>query len=63
MKTTYLKLDLEAIRRDFPEVWANFENEFEITPTIGNTVSRNDLKPGQYVIAGSSEFHFLLTKR
>ncbi len=63
METKYLRLDLEAIRRDFPEVWANYEKEFVITPRIGHTTEYPAPPEKDGVIAGNNEFHFLLTKR
>jgi hypothetical protein len=60
----YIKLDLEAIRRDFPEVWAKWDKTHEITPRRGTSIILEGLKPGESVIYGDGKtFHFLLTKR
>lgn len=64
MSTKYLRLDLEAIRRDFPQVWAMWGDTREITPRPGTKIDLRKLGPGESVIYGDGKsFHFLLTKK
>lgn len=62
MSTKYLRLDLEAIRRDFPQVWANWSETHEITPMMGKM--RHLYGGDQFALYGDGEsFYFLLTKK
>jgi hypothetical protein len=64
MKTSkYIKLDHEAIRRDYPEVYARYEGEHMITAVLGTKPDLRKLNENECVIWGDGKtFHFKLTK-
>lgn len=63
MKNKYIKLDHEAIRRDFPEVYEKYEGQFMITAVLGTRPDLQKLKDNECVVYGDGKtFHFKLTR-
>ena len=63
MEKKYLRLDQEAIRRDYPEVFKKYEGTCMVTARLGTRPDLRKLKDNEAVIYGDGKtFHFLLTK-
>lgn len=63
-ESKYIKLDQEAIRRDYPEVFKKYEGTHMVSARLGVRVDLTKLKPNESVVYGDGEtFHFLLTKQ
>lgn len=50
--TKYLKLDQEAIRRDFPDVFKRYEGTHMVTAIAGTDVDLAKLRPNESVLLG-----------
>lgn len=60
---SYIKLDQEKIRRDFPEVFKKYEGTHMVTARLGTRIDLTKLDKNQSVVYGDGKsFHFLLTK-
>jgi hypothetical protein len=60
----YIKLDEEAIRRDYRGFYLEKEKEYHITPVLGTDVDLRTLLPHESVCYGDGKtFHFRLRKR
>lgn len=59
----YLKLDEEAIKLDYLDVYKKHESTHMVTPVLGTKVDLRKLKEKESVIYGDGKtFHFKLTK-
>lgn len=62
-QSKYIRLDQEAIRRDFPDVYKKWEGIAMITAVPGVKVDLRKLADNESVIYGDGKtFHFKLTK-
>lgn len=62
-KSKYVKLDNEAIARDYASFYKKHESTHMITPVLGTSPDLRELKPNESVCWGDGKtFHFKLTK-
>lgn len=62
-ETKYIKLDQEAIKRDFPEVFKKYEGTHTVVAVAGTKVDLRKLNDKESIVYGDGKsFHFKLTK-
>lgn len=59
----YIKIDQEAIKRDYPDFYKKWEGTHMVTPVLGTRPDLRKLKDNESVCWGDGKtFHFKLTK-